>query len=163
MIWDFDFHYFAYIIETIQCTNVRNTQILHLKRRKNETFRITCTGNRSYGFLVVLQVVLLNLLATSAPLRTKASAVLLKASMNRLPLRFTQTLQRTARTRQKSRLSRICTLGLRSTWLRCLPALPDRVRTLSTVLQAKDDSMDAFDRLHMAGNVRVCRLARAAG
>jgi len=42
---------------------------------------------------------------------------------DRLPLRFTQTLQRTARTRQKSRLSRICTLGLRSTWLRCLPAL----------------------------------------
>lgn len=40
----------------------------------------------------------------------------------------------------------------------------DRVRTLSTVLQAKDDSMDAFfDRLHMAGNVRVCRLARATG
>ena len=24
----------AHIIETIQCTNVRNTQILHLKRRK---------------------------------------------------------------------------------------------------------------------------------
>ena len=39
------------------------------------------------------------------------------------PVTFTQTLQRTARTRQKSRLSRICTLGLRSTWLRCLPAL----------------------------------------
>lgn len=53
----------------------------------------------------------------------ESAAVLLKASMNRLPLRFTQTLQRTARTRQKSRLSRICTLGLRSTWLRCLPAL----------------------------------------
>ena len=47
-----------------------------------------CTWQSVLRVPCCLQVVLLNLLAASAPLRTKASAVLLKASMNRLPLRF---------------------------------------------------------------------------
>lgn len=54
---------------------------------------------------------------------TSANESVSSSSESQHELRFTQTLQRTARTRQKSRLSRICTLGLRSTWLRCLPAL----------------------------------------
>ena len=57
---------------------------------------------------------------------------------------LTQTLQRTARTRQKSRLSRICTPWITVDLVEMPAGASDRVRTLSTVLQAKDDSMDAF-------------------
>lgn len=94
------------------------------------------------GSSCCLQVVPLNLLL-SAPLRTKASAVLLKASMNRLPLRFTQTLQRTANEAKIEAFQNL--YSLITVDLVEMPAgASDRVRTLSTVLQAKDDSMDAF-------------------